>query len=105
MELFKDGDKTVVYLTTIVPGGFKGYHLHKVRKSRYACLKGSLVVTMAKGDTIRYQELKAGESMEIGTDIFIGLDNKGTEEVWLINYPDPPYDPNLKDEQIDKDHL
>jgi hypothetical protein len=30
-----------------------------------------------------------------------GLENIGTEEAWLINYPDPPYDPSLKDEQVE----
>jgi len=30
-----------------------------------------------------------------------GLLNIGQEEAWMINYPDPAYDPELKDEQVD----
>ena len=101
MEMFKDGDKTVVYMTTIHPGGFKGYHLHKVRRSRYVCLKGKVTVSINKAEVT----LKAGQSMEIGTNVYIGLKNDGNEAAWLVNYPDPPYDPSLKDEQIDKDEL
>ena len=32
--MFKDGDKTVVYLSAANPGAFKGYHLHRVRAAR-----------------------------------------------------------------------
>lgn len=27
--------------------------------------------------------------------------NIGEVDGWLVNYPDPAYDPNLKDEQVD----
>ena len=30
-----------------------------------------------------------------------GLENIGKEDAWLINYPDPAYDPELKREQVD----
>ncbi|MBI3335190.1 MAG: hypothetical protein HY001_01700, partial [Candidatus Portnoybacteria bacterium] len=33
--------------------------------------------------------------------IATGLQNIGDEEAWLINWPDPPYDPNLIDEQVE----
>jgi hypothetical protein len=101
LELFKDGDKTPVYLTTIKPGGFKGYHLHKVRRSRYACIKGKIMVIL-DGERVLLRE---GQRMEIDTNVFIGLQNDWKEEAWLINYPDPAYDPKLTDEQVDKDEL
>ena len=34
-------------------------------------------------------------------NVATGLENIGDEEAWLINYPDPPYDPDLKDEQVE----
>ena len=37
----------------------------------------------------------------IPKNVATGLLNIGEEEGWLINYPDPPYDPNLKDEQVE----
>jgi hypothetical protein len=33
--------------------------------------------------------------------IATGLQNIGEEEAWLINYPDPAYDPDLSDEQVE----
>ena len=32
----------------------------------------------------------------IPIDVATGLENIGDEEGWLINYPDPPYDPALR---------
>ena len=37
----------------------------------------------------------------IPPNVATGLENIGDEEAWLINYPDPAYDPNLKDEQVE----
>src|SRR3990167_9834420 len=46
IELFKDGEKTVAYLSGAKPGAFKGYHLHKVRAARYVCLKGKMKIIL-----------------------------------------------------------
>ena len=46
VELLKDGEKTLVYLTTILPREFKGYHLHRIREANYVCVKGIVKVTM-----------------------------------------------------------
>ena len=37
----------------------------------------------------------------IPKEIATGLLNIGQEEAWLVNYPDPPYDPGLVDEQVE----
>jgi hypothetical protein len=34
-------------------------------------------------------------------NVATGLQNIGDEEAWLINYPDPPYDPDIKGEQVE----
>lgn len=103
VELFKDGEKTVAYLTAAKPGAFKGYHLHRVRAARYVCLRGKMKI-------ILYVNGKREEHILDGThpsrlfippNIATGLENIGNEEAWLINYPDPAYDPNLKDEQVE----
>ena len=105
-ELFKDGNKTVAYLTAATPGAFKGYHLHRVRVARYVCIRGRMkIILYSGGPNWRREEhiLEAGNPTRlfIPIDVATGLENIGDEEGWLINYPDPPYDPELKDEQVE----
>lgn len=111
IEMFKDGDKTVVYLSAATPGAFKGYHLHHVRAARYICLKGRMRIILyvpheEAGKTTWLREehlLDANEPSRlfIPKNVATGLQNIGDEDGWLINYPDPPYDPALKDEQVE----
>ena len=104
-ELFKDGEKTILYLTTIQQGMFKGYHLHKIRAARYICIKGKGKITLQKpGESKREEyilDAKNPQRLFIPNNVATGLLNIGEEEAWFINYPDPPYDPNLKDEQVE----
>lgn len=103
IELFKDGEKTVAYLSGAKPGAFKGYHLHKVRAARYICLKGKMKIILYI-DGKREEHILTPDNL---TRLYIPpmtpttLQNIGDEDGWLINYPDPPYDPELKDEQVD----
>lgn len=110
MELYKDkatGLKTEAYLTAALPGAFKGYHLHRVRAARYVALKGKMKITTYENVNGKWEKtetiLEAGnpERMFIPKNIATGLENIGQEEAWLINYPDPAYDPSLKDEQVE----
>ena len=111
IELFKDGDKTDVYLSATAPGAFKGYHLHRVRAARYVCLKGKMKIilyTPKKGKTKveykREEHILDGNNprrLFIPKNVATGLQNIGDEDAWLVNYPDPPYDPGLKDEQVE----
>lgn len=105
MELYKDGEKTTAYLTTIKVGMFKGYHLHRVRAARYVILKGKMKIILYEPGTKNKEEyiLDADnpQRLFIPKNVATGLLNIGEEEAWLINYPDPPYDPNLKDEQVE----
>lgn len=104
MELYKDGEKTVAYLTTIKPGTFKGYHLHKTRQSHYVCLRGRVKITVISNNEQEEYVLDSAQPKRLllPTNVYIGLENIGTEEAWLINLPSPAYDPNLTGEQIDK---
>lgn len=110
IELQKDkatGEKTELYLTAAKPGAFKGYHLHRVRAARYVAIKGKMrIITYEReGDKWVREEtiLDAANPvrMFIPKDVATGLENIGDEEAWLINYPDPAYDPSLKDEQVE----
>ncbi|MDO8460995.1 MAG: WxcM-like domain-containing protein [bacterium] len=102
-ELFKDGDKTAVYISATKPGMFKGYHLHRVRAARYVCIKGKMKITLYQNGKKEEYILDAQnpQRLFIPNNVATGLLNIGEEEAWLINYPDPPYDPNLKDEQVE----
>ena len=110
MELFKDketGQKTEAYLTAALPGAFKGYHLHRVRAARYVCLKGRMKIICYEQNGGKWTSSEFLLSADNPQRLFIpknvatGLENIGTEEAWLINYPDPAYDPSLKDEQVE----
>ncbi len=105
IELYKDGDKTTAYLTTVKAGGFKGYHLHRVRAARYVILRGKMKIVLYEPGKNNREEyiLDAGspKRLFIPKDVATGLLNIGDEDAWLINYPDPPYDPSLTDEQVE----
>lgn len=110
LELFKDkktGLKTEVYLSAALPGAFKGYHLHRVRAARYVCLKGKMkIITYERKNNIwvrseRILDASQPQRLFIPKDTATGLENIGSEEGWLVNFPDPAYDPGLKDEQVE----
>jgi dTDP-4-dehydrorhamnose 3,5-epimerase-like enzyme len=101
MEMFKDGDKTAVYLSAAAPGAFKGYHLHRVRAARYVCLKGTMKIILYLNGKREEYILTPGKKLFIPKEVATGLQNIGDEEAWLVNFPDPAYDPNLKDEQVE----
>lgn len=103
VELFKDGKKTTVYLSCAKPGAFKGYHLHRVRAARYVCLKGKMKIILYINGK-REEHILSAENLKrlyIPPMVPTGLQNIGDEDGWLINFPDPAYDPDLKDEQLD----
>ena len=103
VELYKDGDKTTAYLTAAAPGAFKGYHLHRIRAARYVCVRGRMkIILYVNGE--RQEHVLDGASPQrlfIPPNVATGLQNIGDGEAWLVNYPDPPYDPSLKDEQVE----
>ena len=110
MELYKDketGQKTEAYLTAALPGAFKGYHLHRVRAARYVALKGKMKIICYERKNDKWEKTEFVLSADVPQRLFIpknvatGLENIGSEEAWLINYPDPAYDPSLKDEQVE----
>ena len=103
IELWKDGRKTTGYLTAAAVGAFKGYHLHRVRAARYVCLKGRMKIILYVNGVREEHLLDAAEPkrLYIPANVPTGLENIGDEEAWLVNYPDPAYDPELKDEQVE----
>lgn len=105
IELFKgyDGKTTEVYLSCAKPGAFKGYHLHRVRTARYMCLKGKMKVILYVNGKREEHILTEDNLVRLYIPINVptGIENIGDTDGWLVNYPDPPYDPELKNEQLD----
>lgn len=103
VEMFKDGPKTAVYLSAAAVGAFKGYHLHRVRAARYVCLKGRMKIILYKDKRREEYILDATQPKRlfIPPNVATGLENIGEEEAWLVNFPNPAYDPFLKDEQVE----
>jgi dTDP-4-dehydrorhamnose 3,5-epimerase-like enzyme len=110
IEMFKGGptaELTEVYLSAATPGAFKGYHLHRVRAARYVCLRGRMriILYQRSGDKwVREEHILDGSKpsrLFIPKNVATGLENIGDDEGWLVNYPDPPYDSSLKDEQVE----
>lgn len=110
LEMFKDRDtdtKTEVYMSVAASGAFKGYHLHRVRSARYICLRGKMKIITYEQEGGKWQrtenvlDASNPQRLFIPKNIATGLENIGTEEGWLVNYPDPAYDPGLKDEQVE----
>jgi len=102
-ELFKEGDKTIMYLSTLKVDAFKGYHLHRIRNAHYICVKGKVKIILYK-DGNREEHILDSDNpsrLFVPNNVATGLQNIGKDEAWLINHPSPPYDPNLKDEQIE----
>ena len=103
IELSKDGRKTTAYLTAASPGSFKGYHLHRVRAARYVCVRGRMkIIVYVDGKRQEHVlDAAAPQRLFIPPNVATGLQNIGDEEAWLVNYPEPAYDPELKDEQVE----
>lgn len=103
VELFRQDRFTLSYLTCAKPGAFKGYHLHRVRAARYMCVKGTMKIILYVNG-IREEHILSAENLKrlyIPKNVPTGLENIGNEDAWLVNLPDPAYDPDLKDEQVD----
>lgn len=103
VELNKDNDLTTSYLTVAFAGCFKGFHLHTVRESNYICIKGKVKIILYTKEGFKEYILDSTnpEKLNIPINIPTGISNEWDKEAWLVNFPNPPYDPNLIDEQID----
>ena len=104
IELTKEGRLTTCYLSSCYPGSFKGYHLHTIREANYVCIKGKLTIIMYFPDLSKKEvtlDASNPQRLHIPTYVATGLRNDGDEEAWIVNTPEPPYDPELIGEQID----
>ncbi len=111
MELEKDGKFTRSYLTSVSPGCMKGYHLHTKREANYLCVRGKLTVEYFQWDfdfdgsarvVKRSFNMSRGDKLHIPIYCPTALFNYSTSKAaWLINYPNPYYNPDDKEEQLE----
>lgn len=106
-ELYTDGNKTVVYMTSVMPGAQKGYHLHRIRVARYFPVQGTVKIVLWRPGTPESAKEIHTLSSEHPKRLFIPknvatlLVNDSDSEAFFINFPDPAYDPEIKDEQVE----
>lgn len=106
-EMYKEGERTLVYMTSVKPGSSKGYHLHRVRAARYFPVWGKVKIVLWRPGTPESEKEEYTldginpQRLFIPKDVATLLVNEGNEEAFFINFPDPAYDPNLKDEQVE----
>ena len=103
LELVKEENRTRAYITTVLPGKSKGYHLHKIRSCTFVVLKGAVRFIFLRDG--RRTHIDASETeprrVHVPPGVFTGICNLGDCEAWIFNYSDPPYDPAQHDEQVD----
>ena len=93
-ELKKNKDRTEVYLSTIYPHSFKGYHKHTKQDIEIYCLSGSVLMRIYSPDKSLYiNAFYAGEKLLIPKEHTIGIENNTEETVKLLVFPTPFYDP------------
>lgn len=103
-ELEKDGNKTKVYLSAAFPGCKKGFHVHLVREANYRCIRGKVkvvLITENGKEEFLLDAVNGPQKLHIPTHIPTMIVNEWDEEGWVLNFPEPYYDPELKGEQLD----
>jgi len=90
-----------VYLTTILPGKYKGPHLHHIRTGFFTCICGNIKIILKTNEG--YMEFFSGEeynfrSIEIPTGIPVLIQNIGENEALILNMPNPAWAQDMNDE-------
>lgn len=109
LEIVSDRDgftkhlKGQVYLTTIKPGAFKGFHLHALADYFITCVKGKIkdVVYLSRTDK---KETDLGESdfktIYVPKGYPHGMENVGEGEAYALIYRYPSWSSEIR-EQLD----
>lgn len=101
VELAKDGAKTTAYLTVAYPGSFKGYHMHLRRTGNFVVMRGKVKITIVRGKQKEEFVLDESNPRRITVPVmaYAGIENVGDSDAWMLNFPQPAYDPDDKGEQ------
>lgn len=94
------------YITTILPGRIKAWHLHEFQTDRMMLIKGTVrFVGLTYDEFETYVKLDLIVSdltpylIVIPPKIWHGFQNIGTDEAYILNIPDKAYDHKHPDEE------
>lgn len=88
-------DHAQVYLTTVLPGKKKGWHVHHKKENQLTCIRGKVILGVKQGEKIEEIAMDAGQptTVRVPRDIPICFYNPGDEPAYILNLCSPPYDP------------
>ncbi len=95
--------ETLVYVSTVTPGGLKGYHGHTARTSTYVAIGGDAeihVLDQVAGE-LRIYEIDADETpYRVITEpgYFLALKSRSASAATFIGVPNPPYHPQFNEQ-------
>ena len=89
-------DNAQIYLTTLLPGKKKGFHLHHKKENQFTCIKGRVVMAIWDGKKIEEVILDAKKpvTIRVPKEQAICFYNPTTQPAYILNLCSPPYDPN-----------
>ena len=100
--IWRNWDKIIpnpkmIYITSVVPGGQKGPHLHKKRTSYFVCIKGK-VVFIIKDKSGKYLEIESSEEdptlIQVPKNISSAHVNLSKDESSVLTLADIAWQPN-----------
>lgn len=97
-------DDAQVYLTMVLPGKKKGWHVHHKKESQFTCIKGKVIMGIKSGEQIEEVTLNGNSpvSIRVLREVPVCFYNSGNEAAYILNLCSPPYDPNdLEQEDLD----
>ncbi|OGY18977.1 MAG: hypothetical protein A2784_03540 [Candidatus Chisholmbacteria bacterium RIFCSPHIGHO2_01_FULL_48_12] len=88
-------DHAQIYLTTLLPGKKKGWHLHHKKENQFTCIRGKVAVAIWDGNKIEEISLDAEKpiTVRVPKEQAICFYNAGDEPAYILNLCSPPYDP------------
>lgn len=99
-------DNAQVYLTTVLSGKKKGWHLHHKKENQLTCIRGRVILGVKRGDKIEEMEMNADQpvTVRVAPGVPLCFYNPGDEPAYILNLCSPSYDSN-DPEQEDLDIL
>lgn len=89
-------DDAQVYLTMVLPGKKKGWHLHHKKENQFTCIRGQVILGVKLEKEIEEIKLSDRQSatVRIPRGVPICFYNHGDKAAYILNLCSPPYDPD-----------
>lgn len=94
-------DNSQVYLSTVLPGKKKGWHLHHKKENQLTCIRGRVILGVKQGEKIEEREMNADQpvTVRIAPNVPLCFYNPGDEPAYILNLCSPPYDPEDREQE------